>query len=66
MPVVLTETAGTWGTPQQIGGTAGLGSTNAQLAKVSCADAGDCTATGAYIGTDGHSHAFYATETAGA
>jgi large repetitive protein len=67
VPVVLTETAGTWGTRQQIGGTAGLGSgTNAQLAKVSCADARDCTATGAYIGTDGHTHAFYATETAGA
>ncbi len=63
VPAVVTETAGTWARPQQIGGTAG---TNAELAKVSCADAGDCTATGAYNGSDGRGHAFYATETASA
>lgn len=67
VPTVVTETAGEWGSPQQIGGTAGLGSgRGARLAKVSCADAGDCTATGAYNGSDGRGHAFYATETAGA
>ena len=67
LPVVLTETAGTWGSPQQIAGSAGLGSgKGADLTKVACADATDCTATGVYNGTDGRGHAFYATETAGA
>ena len=62
-PVVVTETAGAWGSPRQI---AGLSSWNAGLAKVSCADAVDCAATGAYNGSDGRGHLFYATETAGA
>jgi len=67
VPLVMTETSGTWGSPQQIDGTAGLGSeTAAGLTKISCADAGDCTATGVYNGSNLRGDAFYATETAGA
>ena len=64
VPVVVTESGGTWSSPQSIDGTAGLGSgTSAGLTEISCSDAGDCTATGSYNGTDGHGHAFYTTET---
>jgi len=67
VPLVMTETAGTWSSPQQIDGTAGLGSgTSAGLTKISCADAGDCAATGTYKTSGGQNDAFYASETAGA
>jgi len=66
VPVAVTETAGTWGSAQQIDGTADLGhGTSAGLTKVSCSDADDCVAIGTYQGTDLQGQAFYATETAG-
>ena len=66
VPVVVTETDGTWGSPLEIGGTTGLGSgTTAELTKVSCSDAGDCAAAGSYDGSGGGLQAFYASETNG-
>lgn len=58
-PIVITESAGTWGTPVDVpvSGIGGYGI----LGGVSCADAGDCAA----VGWDGNSQPFYVTESAG-
>ena len=60
MPLVVTETDGTWGNAQTITGAAGLGSgTTAELNLVSCGAAGDCSAAGYFKASDGREHAFY-------
>jgi len=52
---VVSEKGGTWGTAKEVPGTAALNhGRNAQLASVSCASAGNCSAGGYY--TDGSSH----------
>jgi hypothetical protein len=65
-PVVVSETAGTWGNAQLVSSTDDLGTgTTASLSRVSCGAAGDCTAAGLFAGTDGKSHGFLVTEAAG-
>jgi hypothetical protein len=44
----VSETNGTWGRAAEIPGTAGLNTANAAAASISCAPAGDCSATGEY------------------
>jgi hypothetical protein len=72
LPFVMDSSAGTWGTPQEVPGVAGLSSpppVNAGLASVSCTSAGNCVAGGSYhvSSTDGRSHGqpFLAVETGG-
>jgi hypothetical protein len=64
---VVTETGGTWGTAQEVPGTAGLdrGSPGAEVNSVSCAAVGDCAAGGFYTETSGHEQAFVVTESSG-
>jgi len=65
-PIVVTETAGTWGNAQLASGADSLGTgKSASLSQVSCGARGDCTAAGVYAAADGGSHGFLATETAG-
>ncbi len=64
---VVNETAGTWGTAQEVPGTAALdqGGPGAVTASVSCSAVGDCSAGGYYSGTPGVEQAFVASETGG-
>ena len=64
---VATETNGTWGTAEQVPGTAALNQGGfARFISVSCAPAGDCAAGGDYIPVSGRQQAFVVTETNGA
>jgi hypothetical protein len=59
---VVTETAGTWGTAEQVPGLAALNAGGqAELDAVSCAAAGRCTAAGDYIDGAGHFFGFVVT-----
>jgi Ricin-type beta-trefoil lectin domain/Putative Ig domain len=59
-------TGGTWGTAQQVPGTATLGyQGNAQVASVSCASAGNCAVVGNYGDSGGGSQVFVVDETSG-
>ena len=66
---VIGKTKGTWGTAQEIPGTAALNQGgNAGIASVSCASAGNCSAAGAYKnkpGRHGHLRPFVVGETNG-
>jgi hypothetical protein len=58
---VVTQTSGTWGTAQEVPGTASLNTGgDAQVNSVSCAAAGECSAGGYYNG--GGYQAFVVTE----
>ena len=58
--------AGTWGTAIEVPGLGSLNQGgNAQLASVSCASAGHCTAGGFYRDGSGHGQAFVVRETSG-
>jgi hypothetical protein len=57
---------GTWGTAQEVPGTATLNQGgNAQVNSVSCAAAGNCAAGGGYTDSAGAGQAFVASETNG-
>jgi hypothetical protein len=64
---VVTETGGTWGTAQEVPGTAALdlGAAGAQVSSVSCAAAGNCSAGGYYTDASGRQQAFVVAETGG-
>jgi hypothetical protein len=63
---VISETNGTWGTAEQVPGTAALNQGgNALLLSVSCARAGTCGAGGIYKDSSGHYQAFVVSETHG-
>jgi hypothetical protein len=63
---VVGEVSGTWGTAQEVPGTAALNiGGRAQLDSVSCASAGTCSAGGYYTDAAGHSQAFVAAESSG-
>jgi len=59
---VATETNGTWGTAQQIRGTAPLNTFNSELYSVSCGAAGNCAAAGSSADSSGHTQAFVANQ----
>jgi hypothetical protein len=62
---VVTEKDGTWGTAEQVRGTASkLG--QAATDSVSCASAGNCSASGYYTDSSGRQQAFVTNETHGA
>jgi len=60
-----TETAGTWGTAQELPGVATLNKGNAEMYTVSCGSAGNCSAGGYYTDANRHEQAFVARETGG-
>jgi hypothetical protein len=63
---VAGQTGGTWGTAQQVPGTAALNQgQNGSLFSVSCGSAGNCSAGGFYTDGSGHQQAFVASETSG-
>src|SRR5215472_1694524 len=63
---VVTKTNGTWGTAQEIPGTAALNQGgHAFTNSVSCASAGTCAAGGFYFDSSGHRQAFVVTESNG-
>ncbi|HTU73320.1 MAG TPA: hypothetical protein VMG38_07350, partial [Trebonia sp.] len=56
---VVNETSGTWGTAEEVPGTATLNADgDAQVSSVSCTPAGDCAAGGTYEDSAGASQAF--------
>jgi hypothetical protein len=60
---VVSETKGTWGTAQEIPGTAALNAGGeAALGSLSCAPAGTCGAGGYYTDGSGHRQAFAVSE----
>ena len=60
---VVTEVNGTWGTAQEVPGTAALNQGgNAETLSVSCAGAGTCAAGGIYTDSSGHHQAFVVTK----
>jgi len=64
---VVNETGGTWGTAQEVPGTAALnGGGYATVNSVSCTSAGNCTAGGSYTTSTPVTQAFIADETSGA
>jgi hypothetical protein len=61
---VVSETNGTWGTAEEVPGTAGLNAGgDASVTSVSCASAGKCSAGGDYTDGSGKFQAFVANET---
>jgi hypothetical protein len=63
---VVKETGGTWGTAQEVPGSATLNAGgNARLYSVSCASAGNCAAGGFYTDSSGNTQAFVVKETGG-
>jgi hypothetical protein len=66
MAFVASQTDGTWGTAEEIPGTAALAQDGqAQGLSVSCPAAGDCSASGSYTDGSGHGQAFVASQTDG-
>lgn len=64
--LVTDEKDGTWGTGQEVPGTAALNAGNqAYVYALSCASDGNCAAGGSYQDADGLRHAYVASETAG-
>jgi hypothetical protein len=61
---VMGQTNGIWGTAEQVPGSAALnvGQPGAEIASVSCAAAGRCTAGGSYTDSSGIQQAFVVTE----
>jgi hypothetical protein len=69
---VVEETKGKWGKAKEVPGTATLhkgggggGSPGADVASLSCASAGSCSAGGSYVDASDHSQAFVVDETKG-
>ncbi|HEV2376825.1 MAG TPA: hypothetical protein VGS19_32210 [Streptosporangiaceae bacterium] len=63
---VVNQAGGTWGTAEEVPGTAALDhSPGAEVLSVSCGAAGNCSAGGFYSDAAGHQQAFVATETGG-
>jgi len=63
---VVSQTSGTWGTAQEVPGTAALNiGGSAQVTSVSCASVGNCGAGGSYRDGSGHIQAFVVGETNG-
>src|ERR1700735_2638315 len=63
---VVTEVNGSWGTAQEVPGTAALNKGGgAGTNSVSCASAGNCSAGGYYTDASGHTQAFVVTEVNG-
>jgi hypothetical protein len=62
---VVDETNGTWGTAQEVPGTAALNQGAAQVNSVACGSAGNCGAGGQYTDGSGHIQAFVVDETNG-
>jgi hypothetical protein len=66
MAFVVNETHGTWGTAEEVPGTAALAQDGlAQGFSVSCRAPGDCSAGGSYADGSGHGQAFVVSETGG-
>ena len=62
-----TTVSGTWGTAQEIPGTAGLNAGGfAAVTSVSCATAGNCSAAGYYVDSAGDQQVFVVTQANGA
>ena len=63
----VSESGGTWGTAEEIPGTAALdaGSPGAMAVTVSCGAAGDCSARGSYTDSSGKQQAFVAHQSGG-
>jgi hypothetical protein len=65
-PVPAAASAGTWGTAEEVPGTAALNKGgSAQVNSVSCTGVGDCSAGGGYLDGSGNQHAFAVSETNG-
>ncbi len=65
-PAAAAATGGTWGTAEEVPGTAALNQTGiAGVSSVSCAVAGSCSAVGYYKDASGNSQAFVVGETTG-
>ena len=64
---VVNRSGGTWGTAQEVPGTAILdqGTSGAAAASMSCGAAGDCSLGGYYTDASGRKQAFIASETGG-
>jgi hypothetical protein len=63
---VVSETGGTWGTAEEVPGTAALNAgDNAQVNSVSCSSAGNCSAGGYYASSTRSQQAFVVSETGG-
>jgi hypothetical protein len=63
---VVDETAGSWGTAQEVPGSATLNARGfAKVYTLSCASAGNCAAGGVYTDSSRHYQAFVVDETAG-
>jgi hypothetical protein len=63
---VVSQTHGTWGTAQQVPGTAALNQGgNTGIASVWCASAGNCAAGGTYKDNSGHTQAFVVSQVHG-
>jgi hypothetical protein len=60
------ERAHVWGAAAEVPGTAALNHLNADLASVSCASAGNCSAGGVYAASAGNSQAFVVSQVNGA
>jgi hypothetical protein len=64
---VVSETSGAWQTAEQVPGTAALNQGGyADVASVSCAAAGNCSAGGRYTDGSGRTQAFVVSQTSGA
>jgi hypothetical protein len=55
---VVSQTNGTWGTAEEVPGTAALNHGSASIGSVSCASAGHCSAGGDYSTAAGHQQPF--------
>ena len=65
--LVVTETGGTWGTAQEVPGSATLnGGGYAQITSVSCTAVGDCAAGGQYTNSASGTEPFVVSQTGGA
>ncbi len=64
---VVNETGGTWGSAEEVPGSAALdrGTPGAMVVSLSCAAAGDCSAGGAYADASDLQQAFVVDETGG-
>jgi Peptidase A4 family len=63
---VVSQVNGTWGTAEEVPGTAALNTGNAAVVNsVSCASAGNCSAGGYYTDSSGHNQAFVVSEVNG-
>jgi hypothetical protein len=62
---VVSRAGGTWGTAEEVPGTAALNTGEAAIYSVSCASAGNCSAGGQYTDSSGHTQAFVVSQVNG-